>query len=132
MQSFKELEVWKACRQLRMDVWQMVKSFPPEEKYRLSDQMIRCSRSATAQIAEGYGRFHYLENVHFCRISRGSLNELIDHLSVALDSEYISLHSHDKIVAQIIACNRILKGYIRYLLQAKKEANEDETRKDIT
>ncbi len=115
-----------------MDVWQMVKAFPPEEKYRLSDQMIRCSRSATAQIAEGYGRFYYLENVHFCRISRGSLTELIHHLSVALDSEYISIQSHDKIEAQIIACIRILNGYIRYLLRAKNGANEEESKKDIT
>ena len=39
---------------------ELVKKFPPEEKYRLTDQLLRSSRSITAQIAEGHGRFHYL------------------------------------------------------------------------
>jgi len=119
MNSFKELEAWKSCRQLRVEIWLLVKTFPFEEKYRLTDQLIRSSRSATSQIAEGFGRFHYLENVHFCRISRGSLNEILDHLSVALDSAYISIEEHDKFEIQTITCIRILNGYIRYLLRAK-------------
>ena len=120
MNSFKELEAWKSCRQLRVEIWVLVKKFPFEEKYRLTDQLIRSSRSATSQIAEGFGRFHYLENVHFCRISRGSLNEILDHLSVALDSAYISIEEHDKFEVQTITCIRILNGYIRYLLRAKE------------
>lgn len=121
MNTFKELETWKLCRQLRLDIWSKVKLFPLDEKYRLADQLIRSSRSATTQIAEGYGRFHYLENVHFCRISRGSLSEIIDHLSVALDSGYISVEEHDKLEAQTMNCIKILNGYIRYLLKAKRE-----------
>lgn len=44
-------------------VWDLLKSFPVEEKYKLSDQMIRASRSSTACIAEDYGRYHYQENI---------------------------------------------------------------------
>jgi len=64
-------------------------TFTFEEKYRLSDQMIRASRSSTANIAEGYGRFHFQENIQFCRQARGSLYELIDHTLVAEECEYI-------------------------------------------
>ena len=67
MKTFKELEVWQKCRQLRQDIWTIVKMFPAEEKYRLSDQLIRSSRSPSTQIAEGYGRYHYQENIQFCR-----------------------------------------------------------------
>jgi four helix bundle protein len=119
MNTFKELEAWKSCRILRIDIWSLVKKLPTEEKYRLTDQLIRSSRSATNQIAEGFGRFHYLENVHFCRISRGSLNEIIDHISVALDSGYITIEEHDKLENQAVNSIRILNGYIRYLLKAK-------------
>ena len=65
--NFEELEVWKECRNLRIQVSIVVKTFPVEEKYRMIDQLIRASRSITANIAEGHGRFHYLENIQFCR-----------------------------------------------------------------
>jgi len=57
--NFEELEVWKECRNLRKQVSIVVKTFPVEEKYRITDQLIRASRSITANIAEGHGRFHY-------------------------------------------------------------------------
>jgi len=56
--DFRDLEVWKRCRDIRKKVWDLCKAFLAEEKYRLSDQMIRASRSSTACIAEGYGRYH--------------------------------------------------------------------------
>jgi four helix bundle protein len=82
--DFRDLDVWKQCREIRREVWNLTKTFPREEKYRLSDQMIRSSRSATDCIAEGYGRYHYQENIQFCRQSRGSLYELINQMDTAL------------------------------------------------
>jgi four helix bundle protein len=127
MNSFKELEVWKACRELRLIIWKTVKTFPPEEKYRLTDQMIRSSRSATTQIAEGYGRFHFQENIQFCRISRGSLFELIDHLTVALDSEYINEQEYNDLDQKTVRCIQILNGYINYLVKAKDKYTGNQT-----
>jgi hypothetical protein len=46
--DFRDLEVWKRCRDIRRKVWNLSKDFPIEEKYRLSDQMIRLSRFSTA------------------------------------------------------------------------------------
>jgi len=122
MRTFKDLEVWKKCRQLRQEIWHLVKEFPPEEKYRLSDQMIRSSRSPSTQIAEGYGRYHFQENVQFCRIARGSLYEVLDHLSICLDSEYITAEKHDTIENLTYECIRLLNGYINYLIKSKNES----------
>lgn len=61
--SFETLEVWIKSRELRNNISKLSKSFPAEEKYKLIDQMIRTSRSVTANIAEGYGRYHYQENI---------------------------------------------------------------------
>jgi len=91
--TFETLEVWKEGRELRKEISTLVKSFPPEEKYKLVDQMIRASRSVTNNISEGYGRFHYQENIQFCRESRGSLYELIDHFTIASDEGYITEES---------------------------------------
>jgi four helix bundle protein len=55
-QSFEELTVWKKARELKNEIFQLVKSFPADEKYRLTDQLIRSSRSINSQIAEGHGK----------------------------------------------------------------------------
>ena len=120
MRTFKELEVWKQTRELRKELAQLVKRFPSDEKFKLKDQMIRASRSVTANIAEGYGRFHYQENIQFSRVSRGSLNELQDHLSVAVDEVYITEHEGQFYDQKIEECIRILNGYINYLLKSKE------------
>lgn len=113
---FTELDAYKACRGLKKHISELVKvSFPVEEKYRLSDQIIRSSRSATATIAEGYGRFHFKENVQFCRIARGSLMETLDHLITAFDENYISLEILLEFKMEIDHCLKLLNGYIRYL-----------------
>lgn len=118
--NFKDLEVWKRARLLRNEIKEVTRAFPSEEKYRLVDQMIRASRSVTANIAEGYGRYHYQENIQFCRTSRGSLTELQDHLTVALDEAYINVESERLFDNKIEECIRLLNGYIRFLKNSKQ------------
>jgi len=118
--DFRDLEVWQKCKELRKNIWELCKQFPREEQYRLSDQMIRASRSSTACIAEGYGRFHYQENIQFCRQARGSLYELIDHVDVASDCRYMERNSSENLINQIKTAIRILNGYIKYLKQRKE------------
>ena len=126
MKSFEELECWKRSAVLRKDIGLLVKIFPKEEKFRLVDQMIRCSRSVTANIAEGYGRFHYQEFAQFCRQSRGSLYELIDHFTVALDESYISNIELELWKKRIHECLAILNGFINYLIKAKEKNTANE------
>lgn len=69
--NFTELEVWKKSRDFRNKMFKLTKGFTVSEKYVLTDQLLRASRSITANIAEGHGRFHYQENIRFCRMARG-------------------------------------------------------------
>lgn len=120
IQSFKDLKVWQKCRKVRKEISALTKKLPAEEKYRLQDQMIRASRSVTANIAEGYGRFHYQENIQFCRQARGSLYELLDHLSCAVDNKYFIRDNIKAITEEITNCVKLLNGYISYLKKAKQ------------
>lgn len=117
--SFEELEVWKECRQLRLMISNLSKLFPTDEKYKLTDQIVRASRSPCANIAEGHGRYHFQENIQFCRIARGSLSETHNHLINALDEEYISIEDFEIHVNQIKLSTRLLNGYINYLEKQK-------------
>ena len=115
----EELDCWKKITALRRTLAEIVKVFPVHEKYRLTDQITQAARSYTSNIAEGYGRFHYQENIQYCRQSRGSLYELIDHLIVAKDEGYISQEELAGLNHEITSCLTVLNGYINYLRQAK-------------
>lgn len=119
--GFTDLEVWKKARAFRKEIFELQKQFPKEEKYKLADQLIRASRSITANIAEGHGRYHYQENIQFCRISRGELSECLDHLTCAYDCKYIDEEKIDDLKNKIQEINRILNGYINYL---KRQQNK--------
>jgi len=117
--SFEDLECWKACTDVRRFMTELVKKYPKAEKYSLVDDMKRAARSTTHNLAEGFGRFHFQENVQFCRISRGSLYELIDQLITSKDDGYITSEEYEKGRALISKALALLNGYIRYLTQRK-------------
>ena len=88
---FYELPVYKMCRAFRKKISLIVKkAFPKSEEYHLKAQVLDSSSSITANIAEGFGRFHYQENIQFCRHARGSLDETLDHMITAYDEKYIT------------------------------------------
>ena len=90
LKSFEDLECWKAAREIRIFVAQnIILKFPVDEKYALTSQLRRSSRSVSDNIAEGYGRFNYQENIQFCRIARGSLSESLNQVITARDENYI-------------------------------------------
>jgi four helix bundle protein len=113
--SFEELDCWKACRAVRQYIAKIIKKYPDAERYRLVDDMLRAARSTTHNIAEGFGRFHYQENVQFCRVSRGSLYELRDQLICSLDEEFITVKEYKEGLELIERATTLLNGYIGYL-----------------
>ena len=127
-QSFTDLEVYKECRQLRKRISSVAQEhLPADEKYKLTDQIIRSSRRVTACIAEGHGRYYYKEQIQYCRMSRGSLSETLEHLITAFDENFISAEMLKEFKSQIDTCSRLLNGYIRYLRQNKPPKEEDDT-----
>ena len=81
--------------------------------------MKRAARSTTHNLAEGFGRFHYQENVQFCRISRGSLYKLIDQLVTSKDDRYITSEEYERGRDLITKALPLLNGYIKYLSNQK-------------
>lgn len=114
-QSFTELDVWKKARELKKEVETLAKTFPLQEKYRLTDQLIRAARSINANIAEGHGRFTYKDQLHFCVQARGSLSETLNHLIDAFDSGYIIAEQLKHFKATVDETGKLLNGYITYL-----------------
>ncbi|MHC1765415.1 MAG: four helix bundle protein [Verrucomicrobiia bacterium] len=118
-QSFQDLECWQQCRKMRIFIAnEVVSMLPREERFRLGDQLLRAARSTTANIAEGHGRFHYLDNAKFCRNARGSCCEVLDHLIAAHDEGLIDDDLLERGRDLVESALRLLNGYIRYLGKA--------------
>ena len=111
--DFTDLEVWRCARQLRAAVYRVCRRFPKDETFGLTSQTRRAAVSVTANIAEGFGRYSYQENIQFCRHSRGSVYELRDHLTTALDAGYISKEEYAQLSGQAVSVIKLLNGYIR-------------------
>ena len=116
IRSFEDLDCWKACRDLRRFVaGEVVPKLPRDERYRMGDQLLRAARSTTANIAEGYGRFHYLDNAKFCSNARGSCWEVLDHLITAVDEGFVSDELLNRVRELVGQSVRLLNGYMKYL-----------------
>ena len=119
--GFKELNCWKEGRELRKQISKLVKLFPDNEKYLLNSQITRAARSVTNNMAEGYGRFTYTDTRHFFVQSRGSLTEILDHLSIAVDENYMDEEQANIIELQCEKVFKLINGYISYLDKAVKK-----------
>lgn len=117
--TFEDLEVYQVAREFRKAMYRVARRLPDEEKYALANQMRRAAVSLTNNIAEGHGRFHFLEQIKFGLQSRGSLEELIDDLNVCDDEEYLEAPEISELKQQGWRVYQVLNGYLRYLRQRK-------------
>ena len=83
MKSFREFDVWKLAMDLTDRVYDIVKTFPAEERYALGDQLRRAVVSIPSNIAEGFGRDSHKDFAHFLSQARGSLYEVDTQLEIA-------------------------------------------------
>ncbi len=119
-QKFETLKVWQKAHAFMLDVHKrLVPILPKEERFGLTDQLRRSSKSIGANIAEGNGRFYYMDNVRFCYNARGSLDETINHLKAALDLGYCSEELYKNLRAEAEEIRRLLNGYIAWLKAQK-------------
>jgi len=89
VKTFEDLEVWQIGRDLVSEVYALTASLPQSEAYGLVGQIKRAALSVPANIAEGFGRYHYMDKARFYLNARGSLYELKSHLLIARDLEYL-------------------------------------------
>src|SRR5438270_8039216 len=114
-QTFEDLEVYQAAREFRKAMYRVATRLPVEEKLALAGQIRRAAVSLTNNIAEGRGRFHFLDQIEFTLQARGSLEELLDDLNVCIDESYCPLEEIEKLKSEGWRVHQIINGYIRFL-----------------
>src|SRR5213082_3130656 len=102
-----------------MAMYRVAKHLPETEKFGLASQIRRAAVSLTNNIAEGHGRFHFLDQIKFMLQARGSVEELIDDLNVCEDEKYLATGEISNLKDQGWNVLKLLNGYLR-LLRDKK------------
>jgi len=121
--TFEDLEVYRLSREFRRGMYAVARGLPESERFGLAGQIRRAAVSLTNNIAEGHGRFHYLDQIRFTLISRGSLEELIDDLNVCEDERYLPAEEIAALRESAWRIHRMLAGYLRYLREQKQGAS---------
>ncbi len=109
VQTFRELEVYKLCRQLAKEIFNISKNFPREEMYSLTDQIRRSSRSIGAQVAEAWGKRKY-EKYFVSKLADadGEQLETQHWIEIALDCNYISRDLADSLLNLCFSIGKML------------------------
>ena len=115
--TFEDLEVYTVAREFRKTMYRVARNLPEIEKFGLASQIRRAAVSLTNNIAEGHGRYHYLDQIKFSLQSRGSLEELLDDLNICEDEQYVADTQIIALKEQGWRIRQLLDGYIRYLRQ---------------
>lgn len=125
IEGLNRLEVWKRAKDFALRIYrEVLPGLPAEEKWGLVQQLRRSSTSISANIAEGYGRFYYQDNVRFCYTARGSLEETLSHLVFCHEAGFVSSPVYKPLAQEGAEIGKMLNGYIAYLKSSKQGENE--------
>ncbi len=119
--NLDKLEVWIRAKDFAVMIYKEVApGLPADEKWNLTQQLKRAAQSVPANIAEGHGRYHYLDNVRFCYYARGSLTEVQSHVALAHELGYLPDETYQRITVQAESIGKQLNNYIAYLKRSRQ------------
>jgi four helix bundle protein len=123
--NLDKLEVWVRAKDFALAIYkEVVPHLPEGEKWGLTSQIKRSAQSVPANIAEGHGRFHYLDNARFCYIARGSLTETQSHLALANELGYLPDEIYKHMTDYAESIGKQINTYIAYLKRSKQGEKE--------
>jgi len=110
--SIEDLEVYSLANRVGQQIWEVVINWKYFERDTIGKQMCRSADSISANIAEGFGRFSFKENKHFCYYARGSLIETKNWIQKSLDRNLIDKDSFETINNELEILHKKLNAYI--------------------
>jgi four helix bundle protein len=120
--TFEDLQVYEVAREFRKAMYHVARKLPEEEKFGLASQIRRAAVSLTNNIAEGHGRYHFLDQIRFTLQSRDSLEELLDDLNVCEDEQYLAGEEITSVKKDGWRVRQLIDGYVRYLRQQNADS----------
>lgn len=115
IESWRDLLVWQKAHASVLEVYRISRSFPPEERFRLTDQLCRAAASVPTNIAEGKGRGSLAEFCQFLIIARGSIEEIRYLLLPAKDLGLLTPEIYTEMEAKYTEVSKMTNALLRAL-----------------
>jgi len=122
--GFEDPECYRLALEVLKEAYALAGKLPASERYSLADQIRRSAASGTLNIGEGYGRYHYLDNLRFFYISRGSLTVTLSAFTSCEAVGYIDQRELTRLRQVTYSALRSLNGYIRYIRRQQRGQKE--------
>ena len=137
--GFEDLECYQLAVEVMAKIHAFTKTLPSDEKFDMYAQIRRSSKNVTGNIGEAYGRYHYLDSLHYCSIARGELNETLARLIDARVLKYLNQTDFESLYKLIRQAEQTLNGYMSYVRRQRagsqeygdKKIHEDQAEYDV-
>ncbi|WP_374166456.1 four helix bundle protein [Arcticibacter sp. MXS-1] len=123
--NYTDLDVGREARILVSSIYSATNSYPKEEQFGLTSQIRRSVISIPSNIAEGCGRFHKKDSLHFIYIARGSVYELETQLYLSFDLGFIASNVLQQNLNRLEITRKLLNGLIRYFNNCTEPATQN-------
>jgi four helix bundle protein len=128
VKSFEDLEVWQKGKDLTLRIYEIAGKLPKDEVYGITSQIKRAALSVPANIAEGFGRYHFLDKAKFYLNARGSLYELKSHFLILRDLQFIK----EAELVDVLPAIDQLSLQINNLINATRKLRKETDKKNET
>jgi four helix bundle protein len=122
--NLEDLEVYQLAESFGDEVWFVVHEWEYFAKDTLGKQLVRSADSISANIAEGYGRYHYKENKNFCYFSRGSIIETKGWLKKSKNRQLLNEEKFDLLYGKLQTIHIKLNAYIKFIGNSGNKSNQ--------
>jgi four helix bundle protein len=112
--TLEKIEAYTHAYALGNEIWELVDHWDKFDRWTIGTQVARSADSISANIAEGYGRYHKKDKIRFYHYSRGSVMETIDWLRKARDRKLISSDEANRLLLKVEALPRKINWLIQY------------------
>lgn len=113
--KIEELDVYNLAEEISDEIWNIVLTWDFFAKDTIGKQICRAADSISANIAEGYGRFHFKENKNFCYYSRGSILEVKSFLRKSKHRNLITEDQYSTLLKKLEIVHIKLNSYIKFI-----------------
>jgi four helix bundle protein len=127
--GFEDLECYQLALEVMARIHAFSKTLPSDEKFDMYSQIRRASKNVTGNIGEAYGRYHYLDSLHYYSIARGELMETLARLIDARTLAYIAQPEFESLYKLIHQAEQALNGFMSYVRRQRQGAQEYGDRK---
>ena len=119
IKNFYDLEAWKKAHKLVLEIYRVTRDFPKEEQFGVVSQLRRAASSITANIAEGFERYHFKDKARFYYQARGSLAEAQNFLLLVKDLKFVDMETCRRLLEDADRARQLTNGLIRSIERQK-------------